>query len=165
MLIDSLSWIGVRPRIDLLMTIPPICGNNAGGWRPSLNREPTAACLHLRIAFLPFFSLLVRDVFLRIVLAVRDVNSHLCVLRIDPFEEEAKADVISISCKLPVETAPVQMSWHPHRHSLAMSNLQDCLPLFFPDCFFENVYLLSRPHGCLLWFLPSRHVRSSGLPP
>ena len=87
--------------------------------------------MHLRIAFLPFFSLLVRDVFLRIVLAVRDVNSHLkeevlgkrngipimsylSVLRINPFEEEAKADVISISCKLPVETAPVQMSWHPH---------------------------------------------------
>ena len=91
-LIDPLSWIGVRPCVDLLMAIPPgeksrslwpsqvyppICGNNAGGWRPSLNREATAACLHFRIAFLPFFSLLVCDVFLRIVLAVGDVNSHL----------------------------------------------------------------------------------------
>ena len=40
--------------------------------------------------------------------------SYLCVLRINPFEKETKADVISISCKLPVETAPVQMSRHPH---------------------------------------------------
>ena len=94
-LIDPLSWISVRPCVHLLMTIPPeekkgfsrspwfsqvyppVCGNDAGGRRPSLNREATAACLHFRIAFLPFFSLLVRDVFLRIVLAVGDVNSHL----------------------------------------------------------------------------------------
>ena len=27
-----------------------------------------------------------------------------------------------------------------------------------PDCFFENVYLLSCPHGCLLWLLPTHGV-------
>ena len=73
------SWgeKAVSRSLWLSQVCPPICGNNAGGRRPSLNREPTAACLHLRISFLPFFSLLVRDVFLRIVLAVGDVNSHL----------------------------------------------------------------------------------------
>ena len=40
--------------------------------------------------------------------------TNLRVLWVDPFEEEAKANVISISSKLPVEAATVKMCRHPH---------------------------------------------------